>query len=238
MTPQIRSRTNKMNATTYDRRDEDWEPYAHPDDEQPLPRRPRRQLFNKRSAALAAVIACAAGFYAGVRVEKGQVGGSTSALTLPSATGSARAGAGGSAAAGRASGSGLAALFGGRGGSAGGASSGASFGTITGVKGNSLYVSDATGNVTKVQLSSATKISKSLGVKRSSLHPGDTVVIRGLKNSHGTLVAASVSDSGASGAGGLGGLGAAGAGSSSTGGSTGSASSAVGSLFSSGGSGK
>ena len=119
----------------------------------------------------------------------------------------------------------------------GAAGSGASFGTITGVKGNSLYVSDATGNVTKVQLSSATKISKSLGVRRSSLHPGDTVVIRGLKNSHGTLVAASVSDSGASGAGGLGGAGAAGAGSSSTGGSTGSASSAVGSLFSSGGKG-
>ena len=105
------------------------------------------------------------------------------------------------------------------------------FGTISGVKGNTLYVTGATGNVTKVKLSSATKITKSLGVKRSSLHPGDTVVIRGLKNSKGSLVAASVSDSGAS----AGGFGAAGGGGSSSGGSTGSASSAVGSLFSSGG---
>jgi Domain of unknown function (DUF5666) len=217
-----------MDATTYDSRDEGWEPYAGPQDEQPLPRRPRRQFFNKRSAALLAVVTCAVGFYAGVRVEKGQVSDS-STITLPTAatgrtgTGAARFGGTGA----RGGGSGLAALFGG--GAA--ASGGTSLGTISGVKGNTLYVTGATGNVTKVKLSSATKITKSLGVKRSSLHPGDTVVIRGLKNSKGSLVAASVSDSGAS----AGGFGAAGGGGSSSGGSTGSASSAVGSLFSSGG---
>ncbi|MGI8714810.1 MAG: hypothetical protein ACR2NR_16835, partial [Solirubrobacteraceae bacterium] len=36
-------------------------------------RRPRRRLLNRRSAALAAVVTCAGGFYAGVRVEKGQL---------------------------------------------------------------------------------------------------------------------------------------------------------------------
>ncbi|MGO9885358.1 MAG: DUF5666 domain-containing protein [Solirubrobacteraceae bacterium] len=223
-----------MDATTYDRRDEGWEPYDAPQDEQPLPRRPRRQFFNKRSAALVAVVTCAIGFYAGVSIEKGQVSNSGT-ITLPGTTGTGGAAATGarSGAAGtRAGGSGLAALFGG-GGFAGGAAggSGTSFGTISGVKGNTLYVTASTGNVTKVKLSSATKITKSLGVKRSSLHPGDTVVIRGLKNSGGTVVAASVSDSGA----GAGGLGAAGGGSSSSSGSTGSGSSAVGSLFSSGG---
>ena len=226
-----------MDATTYDRRDEAWEHYNAPHDEQPLPRRPRRQYFNKRSAALIAVLTCAAGFYAGVRVEKGQVGNS-SAITLPGATGGAtgRTGAAGS----RGGGSGFAGLF-----SGGGGASGTSLGTISGVKGNTLYVTDTTGNVTKVKLSSATKITKSLDVKRGSLHPGDSVVIRGLKNSSGTLVAASVSDSG-TGAGGLGGLGALGGagggggatgGGSSSSGSSGSGSSSVSSLFSSGGSG-
>jgi len=46
-----------MNTVTYDQRDEGWEPYDEQQDAERLPRRPRRQLFNKRSAALAAVIA-------------------------------------------------------------------------------------------------------------------------------------------------------------------------------------
>lgn len=221
----------------YERRDGRSDAYGPALDDQPLPRRPRRNYFNKRSAALVAVITCALGFYAGVRVEKGQVG-SSSSLTLPTAatggasgrgsTGASRTGAAGAAGS---RGGGFAALFGGGGAAGGAGGAGASFGTIANVKGNTLYVTDATGNVTKVNLSSATKISKSLGVKRSSLHPGDTVVIRGAKNSSGTLVAASVSDSGASGAG----LGAGGGGGSSGSGSAGSGSSAVSSLFSPGG---
>ena len=50
-------------------------------------------------------------------------------------------------------------------------------------------------------LSSATKITKSLGVSKHSLRPGDSVVIRGLKNSSGKVSATSISDSGASNAG-------------------------------------
>lgn len=225
-----------MDATTQDRRDEAWEPYAGPEDEQPLPRRPRRQYFNKRSAALLAVVTCAAGFYAGVRVEKGQVSHSSNGITLPgaAATSGSRASAARSTAAGARGG--FASLFSGQGGP-----SGTSLGTISGVKGNTLYVTSASGNVTKVKLSSATKITKSLGVKRKSLHPGDSVVIRGVQKSGGTLVAASVSDSGSGGGalsalGGFGGGGGGGGGSSSTG-STGSGSSGVSSLFSSGDSG-
>ncbi len=213
-----------------------------------LPRRPRRQFFNKRSAALIAVITCAAGFYAGVRVEKSRVsssgsGGSSLAAAIAAArggtSGSATGGASGSQSTGAASGAGggIRALFAG-GGPGGG---GTSFGTISSVKGNSLYVTTATGNVVEVKLSSATKVSKSLNVKRSALHPGDTVVIRGLTNSKGTVSAASVSDSGASARGGLG-LGAGGGGgttgaTSGSGGSGSAAGSAVSSLFSSGGSG-
>ena len=201
---------------TYAEPDEGWEAYdALPDGAQ-LPRRPRRKFFNKRSAALIAVITCAAGFYAGVRVEKSKV---------------SRSGSGGSSLA--------AAIAAARGGPGGG---GTSFGTISSVRGDSLYVTTATGNVVKVKLSSATKVSKSLNVKRSALHPGDTVVIRGVTNSKGTVSASSVSDSGASARGGLG-FGAGGGGDGSSGGASGAgasgsgAGSAVSSLFSSRGSG-
>ncbi len=239
-----------MDAITYDQRDDGWQPTTERPDQGHLPPRPRRQYFNKWTAALVAAITCAAGFYAGVRVEKGQSSASTTggasglaalaaavrgAGTGGSASG-ARGAAGGASAGGTAggaaagAGAGTSAARGAGGFAAGGLAAAlgggsASFGTITTVKGDSLYVTGPTGNVVKVHLSSSTKISKSLGVKRSALHPGDSVVIRGLTNSKGTMVATSVSDSGASAAG----TGAAR--------SSSSGSSAVSSLFSSGGSG-
>jgi hypothetical protein len=247
-----------MNAVTYDRRNEDWEQSEDEPDAGRMPRRPRRQLFNKRTAALAAVVACAAGFYAGVRVEKGQLGSSSSTGGLASALASLRsgaaggrgagatsaaggAGAGGAAAGGAAGATRSGAGAGGSGGAGAGSFGGgaaaafagggfgggsASFGTVSSVKGSSIFVTDSTGNLVKVKLSSATKISKSLDVRRSSLHPGDTVVIRGLKNSNGTLTATSVSDSGNS---------STSTGSSGSSGSSGR--SALSSLFSSGGAG-
>lgn len=220
--PTTRSATPKMNATTYDTRADGWEPYDGQGDEGQLPRRPRRQFFNKRTAGLAAVLTCAAGFYAGVRVEKGQLSSSSTSLTFPTtAAGGAKGATGGRSA------GGLASLFGGGGGpgSGGAGGAGATFGTISSVSGKSLLVSEAGGNVIKVTLSSSTAITKSLGVKRSSLHPGDTVVIRGLQGSHGGMVATSVSDSGSSGTGAGGGT------------RSGAASSALSSLFSANGSG-
>ena len=102
---------------------------------------------------------------------------------------------------------------------------------MSSVKGNTLYLTDTSGNTVKVTLSGSTKVSKSLAVKRKSIRPGDTVVIQGLKNSSGTLIAASVSDSGtgASGLAGLFGRGGFGA--------SGGASGGVSSLFSPSGSG-
>ncbi len=175
------------------------------------------------------VVACAAGFYAGVRIEKGQVSGSgttgTGSSGLAALAGRLRAGGGAGGGAG-----GLAGLAGGgaaRGGAGGTGGGGGSFGTITSIRGGAFYITDSTGNTVKVRLSSATKISKSLGVSRRSLHPGDTVLIRGLTSFSGTITAASVSDTGA----------AAGARTPTTTGSSGSGSSGggLGSLFSGGG---
>ena len=67
-----------------DDREEQWD---DTDDETPaLPGRPRRQLFNRYTAALLALITCAIGFYVGIRVEKSQLSSSTArGFTLPAA---------------------------------------------------------------------------------------------------------------------------------------------------------
>jgi Domain of unknown function (DUF5666) len=174
-----------MSAVPYDSHEQDWDRT----EQQPSmsPGRPRRRFFNRRSAALAAVITCAAGFYAGIQVEKGQLSSTASAATTGAGTTGATAGGAGAA-------GGFAARFGG--GGPGGGGGNASLGTISSVNGNTIYLTDTTGNTVKVTLSSSTKLTKSLGVKKSALHPGDSVVIQGVKNSGGTLVATSVSDSG------------------------------------------
>ena len=178
-----------------DDREEQWD---DTDEETPaLPGRPRRQLFNRWTAALLALITGAIGFYVGIRVEKNQVSSSSTTgrgFTLPAAL----AGSGA-----RSSGSRAGVAGGGAGFPAGGAFGGAnaSIGTISSVNGNTIYITDESGNTVKVTLSSATKITKSLGVSKHSLRPGDSVVIRGLKNGSGKVSATSVSDSGASNAG-------------------------------------
>jgi hypothetical protein len=181
-----------MSAVTYDSHEHDWDTTEQ--EPSMTPGRPRRRFFNRRSAALAAVITCAAGFYAGIRVEKGQLASTASAATT-SATGAAAGSGPGAPAGGAGAAGGFAGRFGG--GGFGGGAGNASLGTIASVNGKTIYLTDTTGNTVKVTLSSATKLTKSLGVSKSALHPGDSVVIQGVKNSGGTLVATSVSDSGA-----------------------------------------
>lgn len=204
-----------MTAVPYE---EDNEEYWEPEDETaPLPGRRRPQLFNRKSAALIAMITCAAGFYAGIRVEKGQLASSTggrSGFSLPStgrtgSTSGARSGsAGGFPAGGRFPGFGS-------------GSGSPAIGTIASVNGSTIYVTETSGNTVKVTLSSTTKVTKTHGVSKHALRPGDSVVIQGLKGSNGRLSATSVSDSGASSTG-------------STTGTSNRGSSAVSSLFGSG----
>ena len=238
-----------MNAIPYDRPEEDWDSY---EDEQgaALPGRPRRKLLTWWSAGLFALILCAVGFYAGVRIEKNQLASSSSATGLSAFTGAgtgsgARAGAG-SGAAGRAgagsgasagSGAGARAGAGGGGagfrglfGGAGGAGGNATLGTVSNMSGDSLYVTETSGNTVKVTLSSATKVTKNVSVGKDAVRPGDTVVVAGAKNSDGTVSATTLSDTGAGLTGGGGGSGGGSGGSSSS-----SGSSAVSSLFGGGG---
>jgi hypothetical protein len=188
-----------------------------------LTRRPKRRFLNRYTAALAALLTAAAGFYAGVRVEKSQTSSSTAGLSALASRFSALGGASaGARSAGARAPSGFAARFGG---------AGATVGTVASVNGRTLYVTEASGDEVKVQLSSASVITKSESVSASAVHPGDTVLIQGVKQPGGSIVATSVTDSGSGG--GLSGLfgGRAGSGSS----SPGSAGGGLSSLFSSGG---
>jgi hypothetical protein len=167
-----------MSSIPYESQTQDWNP---PDQEQlATPGRPRRRWFNRKSAALAAAITCAAGFYAGVSVEKGQLASAATTTTAAAST------------------SGAGTASGARAGFPGAARGGgnASIGTVSSVNGKTIYLTDTAGNTVKVTLSSATKITKSQSVSRASIRPGDTVVIQGAKGSNGTLTATSVSDSG------------------------------------------
>lgn len=228
-----------MNTVTPEQSGADWSAYQD-EPAEPLPHRPRRQFFNRRTAAFGALITCAIGFYAGVRIEKGQLAGSSttsSAAAGGAARGLGAAGAGAGGAFGSAqSGAGRAGGFAGAAGAAGGAAAGgagggASFGTVASVSGETIYVTETSGNTVKVRLSSATKVSKTQPVSRSAIRPGDTIIVQGVTGSGGTVSAASVTDSGTRPAGGAR-LGFGGGGGT---GKSGGGNSAVGSLFSSGG---
>jgi hypothetical protein len=176
-----------MSAIPYEQSQEEQWTSREDDQAFALPGRRRRRFFNRKSAALMAVITAAAGFYAGVRVEKAKTLSSTNAsVSLPAA---ARTGATSSTAA-RSGGFPGAGAFGGE---------NTSIGTVKSVDGNMIYVTDASGNTVKVELNSATKITKSLGVSRRSVRPGDSVVVQGAGSSKGRITATSLSDSGSSG---------------------------------------
>lgn len=208
-----------MSAIPYEGHEEEWD--GEEQETLARPGRPRRQLFNRRSAILLALVVGVIGFYAGVRAEKGQLSSSSSTgVSLPSSLPSL-AGSGASSRGATATSSGSRSslpgpdAFGG----------GASIGTVSNINGKTLYISDTSGNTVKVRLSSATKITKSLTVGKKAVRPGDSVVIQGAKSSNGTLSATSISDSGAS---------TTGSGSSGTSSSSTSSGSGVSSLFGSG----
>lgn len=217
-----------------------------PAEEAQLPPRPRRRFLNAGTVTLLALVTAAAGFLGGIEVEKGRASSSpTSALAglgarasafaarFGGATGAGASGSSGRAGAGTSSsrlGSGefpgaAAAGFGGLG--------GGQAGTVSSLNGKTLYLTTTSGNTVKVTLSSVTKVTKSEGVTRNKIHPGDEISVRGLTKSNGTVVATAVTDSGASAAG------SSGSGSSSSGssdsGSGSSGSGGVSSLFNSGG---
>ena len=175
-----------MSAIRYEPREDHWEG----DEEQGtlvIPGRGPRRRLGRAGVLLITLLVGAIGFYVGVRVEKGQIGSSSTAAAGTSAPTGAPAGFSGR--------SGASALnrFAGS-----GAAGGSSFGTVASLDGRTIYVKTVSGNTVKVRLVSATKVSKSLTVSGKALRPGDSVVVQGASGSNGTLTATSISDTGAS----------------------------------------
>jgi hypothetical protein len=173
-----------MSAIRYEPREDQWEG-DEAQDRLVIPGRAPRRRLGRAGALLIALLVGAIGFYIGVRVEKGQIGSSSTAATGTLAPTGAPAGFSGR--------TGASPLFAGS-----GAAGGSSVGTVASLDGRTIYVKTVSGNTVKVRLVSATKVSKSLSVSRNALRPGDSVVVQGASGSNGTLTATSISDTGAS----------------------------------------
>jgi hypothetical protein len=155
-----------------------------------LPPRPRARLLTPLTVLLMLALFAACGFVGGVLVEKQQ----QPTATVAGAAASARLGAGAGGATGAAGATGA---FGGRSGSLlGGGASRATIGTVTNIDGRKLFVTTAAGTMVEVLTTPESKINKSVSVGSNSVHPGDSVVVSGIKASNGTVTASSVSDSG------------------------------------------
>ncbi|MDE3132155.1 MAG: hypothetical protein KGL16_13480 [Acidobacteriota bacterium] len=176
-----------------------------------LPVRKRPQYLTPLTALLMALILGGVGFYVGIRVEKssasttGGAGASAFARAFSGAGGApggaSSSGSSGSRSSSRGAGNtgGSRSAFRGAGGFAGfGGAAAGTVGTVSSVSGNTLYVQETGGNTVKVELSSATKITKSETVSKHEVYPHDQVVVSGSKSSNGTVHATSVSDSGVS----------------------------------------
>ena len=183
--------------------------YRHNDEddwlEEPeeLPRRPRRKLLSPIPVALLVVLLVACGFFAGVQVEKGQSSSSTSS-GFPAGLAALRGAGSGSASSSRTT-SGLPTGAGGglpSGGGfpgAGGLAGGLTTGEVSYVSGSTLYVNSGE-NTVKVSTPAGTKVSKTISTSVHSIHPGNTVIVRGSKSSNGSVTASSISvNSGSSG---------------------------------------
>jgi hypothetical protein len=98
------------------------------------------------------------------------------------------------------------------------------------VEGNSLLITDSTGNTVKVTTNDASQITKTSAGTLADVHPGDVVVITGTKAADGSTTASAISVGGATGfgGGGFGGGGGGGAGAAAGGGGRGGAGAAAG----------
>ncbi len=87
------------------------------------------------------------------------------------------------------------------------AAANATAGTVTDIIGNTLYVTNSSGNLVSVTIGPNTTIDRNAKSTLSALKPGDTVTVQGTKSANGTVAAATVSATQAGVTSGLGGFG-------------------------------
>lgn len=184
------------------------------DEPPPPPRKARRRKLPFVTLVLGLAAAVGVGFFAGVRVEKGQISPTASTAQSSALANAFRNAAGGRGAATNPSPS----TSTGTAGSAANANGGANatgptniIGTVATVDGQTLYVTDQSGDTVKVTTSGGTTVTKTTTGAVKDLNPGDTVVIRAVPAGTGVFAAQSVTEGGSGGlagfAGGFGGRG-------------------------------
>lgn len=148
-----------------------------PDDEWDSAPAPRGIRLHALTAGLVGIALLAGGFWAGAVADHHHNGSSsTNSLgALASRFAAARAAGG----------------LGGAGGATA-TSGGLTSGIVTEVQGDTLYVTDASGNLIKVQVGSSATVTRTSSTPLSGLQVGDNVVVVGSKGSNGTLSATSV----------------------------------------------
>jgi Domain of unknown function (DUF5666) len=140
------------------------------------------------TAVLLVALIAGGGIWGGAALQRSHNNSSSSSLASALASRfSGRTGAtGGSGGTGR-SGSSRFAGFGGLGGAGA-----ATTGTVTEVSGDTLYVTDASGGLVEVTLSSSTTVTRNAKSTLAALQPGDTVVVEGSKAKSGIVSATTV----------------------------------------------
>lgn len=133
------------------------------------------------TAVLIGLLVLAGGFWGGALAQKHH--GSSSSSSALSALASRFAAAGGT------TGTGATGFS--------GASGAATSGIVTGVQGQTLYVTDASGALVKVNVGPSTTISRTAKSSLAGLQTGDTVIVTGTKSSNGTVTATAVRATGA-----------------------------------------
>ncbi|QEC47438.1 hypothetical protein FSW04_07495 [Baekduia soli] len=172
----------------------DDDPYADGYEEPLPPPRPRRRIVTPVTGALAAVVLVAAGFIAGVQVQKGQessASGAPSGLRAFAAPGAGQGRQGavpGTQAAG------------------GDAGATPTVGTVANTRGSTLYVVTNAGTTIRVRPQKGSTVTRTTKSHASAVHPGDTVIVRGTTAADGTLKATSVTATAANAGSGLGAL--------------------------------
>jgi hypothetical protein len=157
------------------------------DEPEPLPIATRRRRVGVVTAVLALAAMGAAGFYAGVVVQKHQKAPASTSATqsLASRFGSGRFAAAGGAAAG--------------GGAAGGA--GRVAGVVKLIDGSNIYVTDAQGNTVKVATGTGAQFSKTVSGALADVKIGDRIAVQGPQAGDGTYQAQQVTLGAAAGGG-------------------------------------
>jgi hypothetical protein len=158
----------------------------HPDDaddEWPQQQARRGVRLPVLTATMIALAVLAAGFWGGAAVEKHH------ASTASSSASSALSSLASRFAAARGAGTGSSGFAGV--GSSGGAGS-ATAGLVTGVEGNTLYVTDSSGKLVKVQVGASATVTRTAKSSLAGLQTGDTVIVQGTSGSSGTVTATSV----------------------------------------------